>query len=101
MPPKKKSGKKKSGKKKKGKKSGASKEPKLTVEEAIVAFQWVFLFMEEIAFYFTGISCRMLIVQFQWWYSQNITSSEINRFILWTNRLLSTAKQRAIKPLNL
>ncbi|KAJ7363464.1 hypothetical protein OS493_009619 [Desmophyllum pertusum] len=40
MPPKKKSGKKKaSGKKKKGKKSGASKEPKLTVEEAIVAFQ--------------------------------------------------------------
>ena len=42
MPPKKKSGKKKSGKKKKGKKSGASKEPKLTVEEAIVAFQWVF-----------------------------------------------------------
>ena len=42
MPPKKKSGKKKaSGKKKKGKKSGESKEPKLTVEEAIVAFQWV------------------------------------------------------------
>jgi len=40
MPPKKKSGKKKgSSKKKKGKKSGASKEPKLTVEEAIVAFQ--------------------------------------------------------------
>jgi len=40
MPPKKKSGKKKgSGKKKKGKKSGSSKEPKLTVEEAIVAFQ--------------------------------------------------------------
>ncbi|RMX45990.1 hypothetical protein pdam_00002067 [Pocillopora damicornis] len=39
MPPKKKSGKKKSGKKKKGKKSGASKEPKLTVEEAIVTFQ--------------------------------------------------------------
>lgn len=43
MPPKKKSGKKKgSSKKKKGKKSGASKEPKLTVEEAIVAFQLVF-----------------------------------------------------------
>ena len=43
MPPKKKSGKKKaSGKKKKEKKSGASKEPKLTVEEAIVAFQWVY-----------------------------------------------------------
>lgn len=40
MPPKKKSGKKKgSSKKKKGKKSGASKEPKLTMEEAIVAFQ--------------------------------------------------------------
>ena len=40
MPPKKKSGKKKgSSKKKKGKKSGASKEPKLTVEETIVAFQ--------------------------------------------------------------
>ena len=40
MPPKKKPGKKKgSSKKKKGKKSGASKEPKLTVEEAIVAFQ--------------------------------------------------------------
>ena len=40
MPPKKKSGKKKgSSKKKKGKKSGASKEPKLTVEEAVVAFQ--------------------------------------------------------------
>ena len=40
MPPKKKSGKKKgSSRKKKGKKSGASKEPKLTVEEAIVAFQ--------------------------------------------------------------
>lgn len=40
MPPKKKSGKKKSsGKKKKGKKSSASKEPKLTVEEAIIAFQ--------------------------------------------------------------
>ena len=40
MPPKKKPGKKKgSSKKKKGKKSGVSKEPKLTVEEAIVAFQ--------------------------------------------------------------
>lgn len=40
MPPKKKSSKKKSsGKKKKGKKSEASKEPRLTEEEAIVAFQ--------------------------------------------------------------
>ena len=40
MPPKKKSGKgKKSGKKKKGKKSATAKEPKMTVEEAILAFQ--------------------------------------------------------------
>ena len=55
MPPKKTSGKKKgSSKKKKGKKSGASKEPKLTVEEAIVAFQWVFfLFL-----------CQVLLLRF-------------------------------------
>lgn len=40
MPPKKKSSKKKSsGKKKKGKKTGAPKEPRLTEEEAILAFQ--------------------------------------------------------------
>ena len=64
MPPKKKPGKKKgSGKKKKGKKSDSSKEPKLTVEEAIVAFQWVYFIFgsDELVYLAYGFVCESYV----------------------------------------